>query len=137
MAHAGLEERLSKIDDNLKKNNNWTDMKEISMELFESLREYKIINKLELNPNDMSGGSVNFYFTSLPDSVCLKLMHDSDSYYMSFFRRMEDSFDQQLTGIFKDADVVPLTDLDKFEEMMLDFCANEIYNRTHKETVSD
>jgi len=49
---------------------------------------------------------------------------------------MEDAFDQQLTGIFKDSDVVTLGDLDKFEEMILDFCANEIYNRDNKKTVS-
>jgi len=138
MPNEKIEARLKKIGKNLhSEESTWGFMQETSKELYSSLREYKIIRKIVLNPNDLYGGSINIHPSTLPEDMSMKVWHESGNYYMSFFRNMEGMFEQQVTGIFKDNDIVTMPDLDKFEEMFLDYCANEIYNRDNKTIIQD
>jgi hypothetical protein len=131
-----IEDRIKVIEGNMKSNNIWEDMKSVAIELFDLLsyhnEECGVIKRIEMNPNDMTGGSINYYFTTLPENILLKLWHDSGNFYMSLFRKIEGAFDQQLSGTFNVEGVLVLKDLDEFENRILDFVANEIFNAKNK-----
>ena len=132
-----IEERLKLIKSIIEKNNVFSDMASLGKELFEGLKEYGILRKMELNPNDMIGGSIALFISTFPETISIKLWFEGGTYYMSMFRKIEGMFDQQLTGTFNDSGVISLKDLDEFEERILDFIANEIYNRKHKEVLTE
>lgn len=122
-----IEDRIKQIADNVEGLPVWKDMVDISKELNESLKEYDIIRKIIMNPNDFLGGSVNFYFMSQPEGVFLKLWHDGGVFYISLYRKEDDGFDVQLTNTFNKEGLIPLTDLDEFEQTILNYVANEVY----------
>ena len=127
-----IESRLKLIEENLSKNNIWHDIETTVKDLYESLKDQKIFRKIELNPNDTMGGSVSFHFTTHPPNILLKLWHDSGNYYISLYKKI-DNFDHQITNTFNELGILTLPSLDEFEERILDFIANEIANRDHRQ----
>ena len=130
-----IEKRLKEIIENMKTNNKWDDMKNLAEELFEDLKSYEIVRKIDLSPNDYLGGSVGLFFTTFSETVSLKIWYSAGQYLFSLFRRIEGT-DHQITGVFGNKDEVENPDLDTVRERVLDFAANEIYNRKHKTTIS-
>ena len=126
-----IDERIASIKNNIESYPVWKDMMAVTREIYEKLKEYHIIRKIIMSPNDFCGGSINFYFTSQPESVSLKMWQDGGNPYMSLFRKMEDGFDVQLTNTFNKEGIIPLNDLDEFEQRILDYVANEIYNKNN------
>jgi hypothetical protein len=126
-----LEDRLEAIDNNVKSRDIFEHMASLATEIHEGLKSFDILTKVELRPNDLRGGSISFYVSTFPDSIFVKLWNEQGFYYLSLFRKINGAFDQQLTGTFNEDGILTCNDLDEFEERILDFLANEIYNREH------
>jgi hypothetical protein len=130
---AKIQDRLQAIDNNVQAQEIFNHMVTLSREIHKGLEIFDIINKVELRPNDLRGGSISFYISTFPDAIFIKLWNESGYYFLSLFRKIEGMFDQQLTGTFNEDGILTCKDLDEFEERILDFLANEIYNRKHTE----
>ena len=128
-----VEERLEAIENNINSREIFEHMVSLAKEIHEGLKSFDIIKKVELRPNDLRGGSISFYITTHPESIFIKLWNEQGYYFLSLFRKIEGMFDQQLTGTFNEDGILTCKDLDEFEERILDFLSNEIYNREHTE----
>jgi len=130
-----VKERLEILDSHCKKNKEFELMSLLAKELINELREYNIIEKIDMQPNCMLNGSIGIHITTMPKDIVLKLWHNSNMYYMSFFQTNSNFFDKQLKETFNDRGVMPIKDIDEAEERILDFLSNEICNRDTKSTL--
>ena len=124
-----FEERLMLLEENCEKNQPYLILAKMASKLIESLQSYKIIEKIDLAPNDLLNGSISIYITTMPKGVVLKIWHNSNMYYLSFFKKTSDNFDEQLRQTFNESGIMPAKTIEEAEERVLDFLANEVYNR--------
>lgn len=131
-----IESRLKAIDENIKSHDVFQHMIDLGKEIFEGVKDFDILRKMEINSNDMTGGSISFFIKTFPETFFIKLWHDSGNFYLSLFRKVEGMFDQQMTGTFNESGILTCNDMDDAEEKILDFIANEIYSRKHKKVLT-
>ena len=129
-------DRLLLIESNMGKNGVWEHLAIMGKEMFESLRDTKIITKVELRPTDMLSGSILFHVATMPNGVVLKIWQNSDAFYVAFFKQTPEYFEQQIPNTFNENGVLPCDSLDAVELRLLDFFANEIFNRANNLTLT-
>lgn len=127
-----LDERLYKLKENCDANTQFSDLSALATRLINDLRPYDIIEKIELEPNDLLNGSIGLHIKTMPRTVVLKVWFNSNMFYLSFFKKTSDNFDEQLKQTFNESGIMPAKTLQEVEERILDFLANEVYNRNTK-----
>jgi len=126
-----MEKRINFIKKNVDADNIWCDIKDLAREIYEEIKGYKIIKRIELNPKDTLCGSASFIISTYSEDMSVKLWK-GESYYLGFFKNI-DEVEHQISNTFNPNGALPIKSLDEFKERLYDFLANEIFNRDNKE----
>ena len=127
-----LNERMILLSENCSGNKQLQEMSTLAHTLSNDLRDYDIIRKIVIAKNDLLNGCIELYITTMPESIVMKLWYNSNMYYLSFFKKSDDFFDVQLKETFNASGIMPAHTIEEAEERILDFLANEVFNRDTK-----
>jgi hypothetical protein len=131
-----LDSRLEAIEDNISLKKEYQKSVVMIKRMVNSLRPYNIIEDVRACPNDLLGGSVTLNVKTLPKDVQMKVWHDSNQWYFAFFKSGPGNFTQLIDNTFNKEGVMVIAELEEVEKRLLDFLANEVYNRDKEEVIS-
>ena len=128
--------KLTEIEAKTVKNKVYGFMESLGTDIYDGLREWEILSKVECCPNEMNWGCICFHVRTLPEDVILKLCWDSDSYYAGFYQKYNDFFDQLIPRTINEQGVMVLKDIDEAEARILDFLANQYFGSKNKKLIN-